>query len=117
MNSRSNPPSSNRPMPIRDDRTVPNLEPLWDVPEPMLEPTLGPPRKKPGQIDEDSDVATEKLARGISNISQPANVGARVDTNAHTDAKDPVLVTSQEAARLKKASEKAAMPGHDLRDF
>jgi len=113
MNSQSNPPSSSRPVPIRDDREAPNLDPIRNDPEPMLEPALGPPRKKLGQIDEDSDEAKEKVAKGIANTLRQENVAADVQTN--TNATPPE--TAQEIARLKKVREDEAAHGHDLRDF
>ena len=113
MNSQSNPPSSSRPVPIRDDREAPNLDPIRDDPEPMLEPALGPPRKKLGQIVVDSDEAKEKVAKEISNTLRQENVAADMQTN--TKATPPEM--AQETARLKKVREDEVAHGHDLRDF
>ncbi len=109
MNSQSNSPRSSRPIPILNDREAPNFDPIRDDPEPMLEPTLGPPRKRPSQVDENSGRSTEKVVKETSNNLKPVDVS--------TNANAATAGSLQETTKLKIAREKALEHKHDLRDF
>ena len=107
MSYKSNLLTNDRPIPIHDENKRPNLDPIRDDPEPMVDP----PRKKPTQMGEGSYEGTQIYAEGISNYLKTADVEA--------DAKAAAPSTPLEAAELEKAEAdaKAAIHGHDMRDF
>ena len=107
MNYKASLSTNDRPIPIQDETDAPNLDPIRDGREPLLEP----PRNKPAQMGEGSYEGTEKYAEGISNYLKTADVQA--------DAKAAAPSTPREAAELEKAEAegKAAIHGNDMRDF
>jgi hypothetical protein len=78
----------------------PNLDPIRDDPEPLIEPVKESPQKKPAQIGEDSYAGAQKYAEGIANYLEHADVEA--------DAKAAAPANKDEAVSMEKAEREAS---------